>query len=297
MRDFSQTILSGMEEILFQWRRLLRSLRGDDPLSPSDADSLRVSLETLLRQLAVGFGRGAYDVDQAAIASANYGEAREQQEARASDVLRELRLLKQCAIEHLVAKYPGIEPATLVQLVSRADLLFDESTACAVERFVESLFKDDQLEDPAFHQLEGQFHLHRELELELQRSHRHHRSFAVVIVSIDTGDSRGVLGPYQADQVLLDLMRLIRAKLRGTDRIFRYGSDDFVILCPETSPQNVTNFLARLRLDVETYKRQNAVGLEVTIGVATYPEDAKDSLSLIQVALADQSFRLGTLSC
>lgn len=297
MQDFSQVIVDGTSDILFQWRRLLRSLRGDDPLSVPEKDSLQATLHTLLQQLAVSFGRGAFDVDQAAVASARYGELREEKEARASDVMRELRLLKQCAIEHVAAKHPSIDPATLLQLVSRSDLLFDEATSCAVERFVESLFQDEPSEDPAFHQLEGQFHLHRELDLELERSHRHQRSFAVVIVSIHTGLPRGLSGPYQADQVLLDLMRLIRGKLRASDRIFRYDNNDFVILCPETSLQNVTTLHGRLCLDIETYKRQNALALDVTIGVATYPEDAKDSLSLIQVALADQSFRLDSVPC
>lgn len=295
--SFCSAVLAGVGGIVFEWRRRLRSLRGEDPLSTVDPKPLLESIELLLRQLASALGRGSYDVDAAAGASAVYGQSREAQGARASDVLREFRLLKQCALDCVVSKYPGLEPGLLLQLATRADLLFDEASACALERFVESLFEGDPFEDPAFHQVDGQFHLHRELELELQRSSRHSRSFAVVIVSIGAAEISSLPGPYQPDQVLLDLMRVVRSKLRATDRIFRYNKNDFVVLCPETEPQRLTNFVARLQLAVESYKRQNSLGIEVTFGVATFPEDAKDSLSLLQVALADQSFRLGTYTC
>ncbi len=75
-----------------------------------------------------------------------------------------------------------------------------------------------------------------ELEKELARSQRYQLTFSLIMFDIDRfkniNDSYG----HQAgDKVLEEVATLTHATLRSTDIVSRWGGDEFLILCPETT--------------------------------------------------------------
>jgi len=82
--------------------------------------------------------------------------------------------------------------------------------------------------------------------------------------------------------------QLIQGKLRKSDRIFRYGGDEFVVTLPETGAEGALRVAHRLRRALRSHRFLAADGLAVTLtasfGVATFPRDGASQEELIRVA-------------
>lgn len=108
---------------------------------------------------------------------------------------------------------------------------------------------------------------------------RHSDVFSVAILDIDhfkpINDTHGhAVG----DQVLKQLARLLDSQMRGSDIAARIGGEEFALLMPETSLQEATRALERLRYAIETHAWQ-PVPITASIGVTGYlPEDSSESL-------------------
>ncbi|MFN2410901.1 MAG: GGDEF domain-containing protein [Halomonas sp.] len=80
------------------------------------------------------------------------------------------------------------------------------------------------------------------------------------------------------DQVLQQLAKLLLSKLRDQDVAARIGGEEFALLMPDTSIDEASNALERLRQAIEIYRWQ-PVPITVSLGVTSYlPEDTRESL-------------------
>jgi diguanylate cyclase (GGDEF)-like protein/PAS domain S-box-containing protein len=120
---------------------------------------------------------------------------------------------------------------------------------------------------------------------EIYRSQRYNRPFSILMIDIDDfkkyNDS---YGHYEGDKLLVQMARIFMAKTRAIDFVARYGGEEFAIILPETAKAGACPVAEKLRMDVE---RLMPNGPTISIGVAAYPEDARDVEGLIN--RADQS--------
>jgi diguanylate cyclase (GGDEF)-like protein len=132
-------------------------------------------------------------------------------------------------------------------------------------------------------------YLHSILESEIYRSTRYQYEFSVIFIDLDhfklINDQHGHLA---GSRLLGEMGDLIKGHLRMIDFAFRYGGDEFVVLLPQTGKQNAL-IVARRLLRVITqhiFLRQEGINAMVTgsIGVATFPDDAKTKADLIREA-------------
>ena len=73
-----------------------------------------------------------------------------------------------------------------------------------------------------------------------------------VILEIDHfKDVNDTYGHSVGDEVLVNLTRLIRDKIRNTDALVRWGGEEFVILCSDTPIQNAQFLAEKLRVAIE----------------------------------------------
>ena len=132
-------------------------------------------------------------------------------------------------------------------------------------------------------------HLYKTLETEVYRSARFGYEFSVVFLDLDhfkqVNDTHGHL---IGSKLLAEIGYLIKAQLRLIDFAFRYGGDEFVVLLPQTGKDSALVVARRLRdsLRSSCFCKEEGLNLNVraSIGLATYPHDAKTPHDIIRQA-------------
>ncbi len=134
------------------------------------------------------------------------------------------------------------------------------------------------------------------LDQEIRRSERYGLQFSLVFIDLDyfkeVNDRHGHLAGSTA---LKEVAGLLRQSVREVDVLFRYGGDEFTALLVETDSQGAAVVAERIRRSVEehTFLAESGIcsRLTATVGYATFPENAADKKSIID--LADQAMYFG----
>src|SRR5215467_15876369 len=132
-------------------------------------------------------------------------------------------------------------------------------------------------------------HLYKTLEAEVYRSARFGYEFTVLFIDLDhfkqVNDTHGHL---IGSKLLAEIGYLVKAQLRLIDFAFRYGGDEFVVLLPQTGKDSALVVARRLRdsLRSSCFCKEEGLNLNVraSIGLATYPHDAKTPHDVIRRA-------------
>lgn len=96
-------------------------------------------------------------------------------------------------------------------------------------------------------------------------------------------------GHQKGDEVLKEVAKLIEGSVRKGDLVARYGGEEFAIILPNTDKEESIKVAETVRKKVQdTYimgqENQPTGNLTISIGIATYPDNAKDELALIKSA-------------
>ena len=125
----------------------------------------------------------------------------------------------------------------------------------------------------------------------LGRSVLAHDAFSLIMLDLD--DFKAVndaLGHQAGDLLLAQISRAIEAAGRETDRVFRYGGDEFALILPGTDAASALGVGERVRAAVhslgEPGSRWCDAGLQVSvsIGVATFPRDGVTAEEILLAA-------------
>jgi diguanylate cyclase (GGDEF)-like protein len=131
-------------------------------------------------------------------------------------------------------------------------------------------------------------HFDRNLKGEIERARRYGHKVSVVVLDIDNFKSiEERAGAPVARLVLSDMGKLLKKFARNTDCVARYSDDEFAILLPHTDAREAGLAAARIRGVVESHLFPRRKKLTVSVGVATYPGDAEDPMTLL--VRADQA--------
>ena len=89
------------------------------------------------------------------------------------------------------------------------------------------------------------------------------------------------------DEVLVNLTKLIRSRIRTTDALVRWGGEEFVILCSDTPLQNAQHLAEKLRTNVENTQLISQQQVTCSFGVAEMApgEDPKSVFERLDKAL------------
>lgn len=122
------------------------------------------------------------------------------------------------------------------------------------------------------------------LEHELARAYRYRHECSILFVDIDhfkaLNDS---YGHAVGDSVLRDFAVLLQQQIREIDVPGRWGGEEFLVILPETGEQEARLISERARSAVGAHAFTMGGGMSLTcsIGVATFPVDARDRDGLV----------------
>lgn len=125
---------------------------------------------------------------------------------------------------------------------------------------------------------------------EFSRAQRMNSPLSLIILDVDHFKNyNDNLGHLAGDEVLRILARLLNDSLRKNDIPVRYGGEEFAIILPGISKENAYNVANRIRKIVEKAPFpdeyvQPMKRITISVGVATFPDDADNLIELIDKA-------------
>jgi diguanylate cyclase (GGDEF)-like protein len=133
-------------------------------------------------------------------------------------------------------------------------------------------------------------HLHERLALEVERSARNGLPLSVMMIDVDHFKHYNDHHGHPAgDELLRQLSRIMRDGRRANDFVARYGGEEFVVVLVDTPKLTAAQVAEKLREQVAAFPFPHAGGqpdgtLTISIGVASFPDDANDADRLVRSA-------------
>lgn len=133
-------------------------------------------------------------------------------------------------------------------------------------------------------------YFYERLEEETKRAERYQSSFSLIMLDIDYFKQYNDVHGHQAgDCVLRDIALFLKKNVREQDVIARYGGEEFSVILPETGKQVARGLAERLRMSLSFQSfapngAQSDGNLTISLGIATFPEDAKSIEDIVKVA-------------
>lgn len=114
----------------------------------------------------------------------------------------------------------------------------------------------------------NRYSLMNRLTEEISRAKRYNTPFSVMMYDIDFFKQvNDTFGHDVGDHILISLSDLIKKNLRDIDMVGRYGGEEFLIILPNTTLSDATNFAERLRKKVETNTFEVVDHVTISMGV------------------------------
>ncbi len=123
------------------------------------------------------------------------------------------------------------------------------------------------------------------IEAELARADRHRTPLAFLLCDLDhfkmVNDTRG---HHAGDEILKAVAKQIQEATRETDLVFRWGGDEIVVVLTEATRDHILIAADRIRTVTRAIGEQEYVAIDLSIGVAIYPEHGNNVDQLIRFA-------------
>lgn len=129
------------------------------------------------------------------------------------------------------------------------------------------------------------------LQAEMNRASRYSQPMSLIILDLDSfKEYNDKWGHPAGDVRLSEIGALLRANLREPDVAARYGGEEFAVILPNTSKNGAIRLAERLRQGAERSapgprgNGEPVAGYTISLGVATYPDDATTVEKLLLMA-------------
>lgn len=120
---------------------------------------------------------------------------------------------------------------------------------------------------------------------EIERINRYGGYFSIILIDIDNFKYyNDTLGHKVGDELLSEFSRVVISNLRRSDILFRYGGDEFVILCPETRRIGARVVAEKIRDGIKKHFSSRNIEISVSGGVAVFPYDGNTFEELLEFA-------------
>lgn len=151
-----------------------------------------------------------------------------------------------------------------------------------------------RIKDMAIHDgLTGAYnhrHYQEKLAEEITKAERYNKDLSLAMLDVDHFKNfNDEYGHQEGDKVLRVVSEVIQGTVRNkVDAVARYGGEEFAVILPESDGNMGKELAERIRKNIESHlfenNDKNLYRVTVSIGIASYPFDARDQKGLIQAA-------------
>lgn len=178
---------------------------------------------------------------------------------------------------------------------SKEDLEFTELLAKEVSLAIERSILFSQVVDISIRDgLTGCYNRRKfdlDIVAEFANARQYKKPLSLLMVDIDWFKKYNDFhGHPKGDELLKKLVNVLSKNVRPSDKVYRYGGEEFATMLPETGKVKAAYTAVRLRelIEKEPFdgekESQPEKSLTISIGVATFPVDTKDWAGLIKAA-------------
>ncbi|GAC1515793.1 MAG: hypothetical protein NVS1B11_34280 [Terriglobales bacterium] len=108
----------------------------------------------------------------------------------------------------------------------------------------------------------------------ISQARRTKKAFTILLIDVDRfKDVNTKFGHLTGDMVLADTASLLKSSVRGSDAVFRYGGDEFLVILAETTAAESLYVINRIRMGVKLWnggKHLDGFLLTLSIGAAEW---------------------------
>ncbi len=101
--------------------------------------------------------------------------------------------------------------------------------------------------------------------------------FSILLIDIDFFKRvNDTYGHAEGDLVLKNIAEIMQKNFRKDDVCCRYGGEEFIVIVPDVTQQDVYESAERFRREVEAQSIEKVGSITVSIGIASWPEASED---------------------
>ena len=138
--------------------------------------------------------------------------------------------------------------------------------------------------------LYNQTHAHERFMIEIEIARNNHSIVSIAFFDVDNFKLvNDTYGHQSGDDVLRSIGNVILQNVKGTNYVAaRYGGEELIIIMPNTDTEVARVLTEKIRrdiADIELFTSNNEkIAVTVSVGIATFPYDAKDKELLTKLA-------------
>jgi diguanylate cyclase (GGDEF)-like protein/PAS domain S-box-containing protein len=143
---------------------------------------------------------------------------------------------------------------------------------------------EQAIRDPLTNLYNRRYFNHR-IQEEITRADRNGWFLAVLLCDLDHFKSlNDTQGHYAGDEALKAVAQEVQQATRGTDLVFRWGGDEMVVVLSDINRVGILIVAERVRKGVHKMSKILGLDLDMSIGVALYPEHGRTVDELVRLA-------------
>jgi diguanylate cyclase (GGDEF)-like protein len=128
-----------------------------------------------------------------------------------------------------------------------------------------------------------------DLDLHISRYPHEKQVFSLLFIDIDYFKNvNDQFGHVVGSQLLVDMAAVLKTQLRGSDLVYRYGGDEFIVLLPKSNIEESKKIAVRISEVVKAAEfvinHEQKYRLSLSIGISEFPSDADSAKSIIEFA-------------
>lgn len=132
-------------------------------------------------------------------------------------------------------------------------------------------------------QVYNRLYLDKSYNDEVQRTKRYNNSFSIILVDIDHfKEINDTYGHSIGDDILKEIATILKENIRQTDKLGRWGGEEFLIICPQTNVEKARILAENLRTIFCHHKFPSVENLTCSFGVSMYDMNAKHDETFIK---------------